>query len=320
MKPPATISVDLDNLWAYLRVHGDDAWRSFPSYLDLAVPRLVGFFSGRGLRPTVFVVGQDAELDENQEAFARLAETGWELGNHSFHHEPWLHQRSLEAIDEELARAEEAIESATGARPQGFRGPGYSLSGKLLQVLHRRGYAYDASTLPSFIGPFARLYYFLHSSLPPEERRRRAGLFGTLSHGLRPLTPYRWAFQGGELLELPISAFPLLRVPFHISYVLYLSTFSAAAARAYFNLALCACRATGVAPSLLFHPLDFLGSDNAPGLEFFPGMGLPSQVKLQRVADYVDAFTRLFEAGPLGELAASLAERASSLPTRVLED
>ena len=30
--------------------------------------------------------------------------------------------------DRELARAEDAIEDATGVRPDGFRGPGYSLS------------------------------------------------------------------------------------------------------------------------------------------------------------------------------------------------
>lgn len=30
----ASISLDLDNLWSYLKIHGDDGWRSFPSYLD----------------------------------------------------------------------------------------------------------------------------------------------------------------------------------------------------------------------------------------------------------------------------------------------
>jgi hypothetical protein len=318
-KPPATISIDLDNLWAHLRVHGDAAWRSFPSYLELAVPRVIRFFSDRGLRPTVFVVGQDAELDANRGAFERLATTGWELGNHSFHHEPWLHQRSEESIDEELARAEEAIESATGRRPLGFRGPGYCVSAKLLQALHRRGYAYDASILPTFVGPLARFYYFLHSSMPPEERQLRSDMFGAFAHGQRPLSPYRWALPGAELLELPISASPVVRLPFHLSYILYLSWFSTTMARAYFNLALLACRATGAAPSLLFHLQDFLGCDEVRGLEFLPGMALTTEVKLQRVASYVDDFTRLFDAGPLGELAASLATRASSLPTYSLE-
>lgn len=91
MKPAASLSLDLDNLWSYLKIHGDPGWESLPSYLDVAVPRILAFLAERGLSITFFVVGQDAEREENREALASIAAAGHEIGNHSFHHDSWLH-------------------------------------------------------------------------------------------------------------------------------------------------------------------------------------------------------------------------------------
>ena len=35
----ASLSFDLDDKWAYLKTNGDPAWKSYPSYLELLVPR-----------------------------------------------------------------------------------------------------------------------------------------------------------------------------------------------------------------------------------------------------------------------------------------
>jgi len=146
----ASLSLDLDNQWSYMRTHGDRGWESFPFYLDLVVPRVLDFLARRGLRITFFVVGQDAVLPANAAALAALAEAGHEIGNHSFHHLPWLHLFSEAEIEAEVAQTEEAIAAVTGQRPRGFRGPGFSLSGGTLRVLARRGYRYDASR-PSLV-------------------------------------------------------------------------------------------------------------------------------------------------------------------------
>ena len=74
--------------------------------------------------------------------------------------------------------AEEAIEVATGKSPKGFRGPGFSFSESILKVLRNRGYIYDASTFPTFLGPVARAYYFMTSDLSEEEMQKRKELFG----------------------------------------------------------------------------------------------------------------------------------------------
>ena len=188
-RPLASVSLDLDNLWSYLKTVGDPSWTSLPTYLPVVVPRLLELFDGIGITGTVFVVGQDTEVDENAEALASIAAAGHEVGNHSFHHEPWLHEYSRDQIVDELARTEEGLVRVTGVHPKGFRGPGYSLSPTLLTVLSERGYVYDASTLPTWIGPLARAYYFRSADLSPEERERRGRLFGTARDGLRPVHP-----------------------------------------------------------------------------------------------------------------------------------
>jgi hypothetical protein len=283
MKPIASLSLDLDNKWSYMKTHGDSGWESFPSYLDVVVPRALDFLKARDLTITFFIVGKDASQEKNQEALRTISAAGHEIGNHSFHHDPWLHLYSKQQLETELALAEEHIEQVTGQKPIGFRGPGFSLSQTTLQVLVQRGYLYDATTLPNFLNPAARLYFLMTSKLSPEEIRQRKTLFGNFRDGLRPIKPYRWQTKGEGLLEIPVTTMPIFKVPIHISYVLYLSIFSRSLAIRYFQTAMKLCRLMGVQPSLLLHPLDFLGYDDMQDLSFFPGMRLPSEKKLEVV-------------------------------------
>ena len=294
MQPTASLSVDLDNLWSYLRTHGDAGWESYPSYLPLLVPRLLEFLRQRDLTITVFVVGKDAEAEENQAVLKEIAQAGHEIGNHSFHHEPWLHLYSESRLEADITRAEETIEAATGVAPRGFRGPGFSLSLPTLKVLKRRGYRYDATTLPTFLGPLARAYYFRTARLDRDERERRAILFGNLSDGLRPIKPYRWRIGEEGLVEVPVTTLPVLRTPIHLSYILYLATYSPRLANLYFCLAIRMFRLARVQPSLLLHPLDFLGFDDTDRLGFFPAMQKSSQWKSELLDKYLGEYCRAF--------------------------
>jgi len=275
-KPACSLSLDLDNQWSYMKTHGDPEWESFPSYLDVVVPRFLNVLDDLDWKITGFVVGQDAALEKNREALEMIAAAGHEIGNHSFNHEPWLELYSKKQIEEEIIRAEEAIESATGRRPRGFRGPGYSLSEACLEILKDRDYLYDASTFPTFLGPLARTYYFLKSDLEEEEKEKRKQLFGGFRDGLKPVKPYFWALGTRTLLEIPVTTMPIVKVPFHFSYILYLATVSHHLAHLYFKSALMLCHLNRVEPSLLLHPLDFLDGDDVPALRFFPAMGLPA--------------------------------------------
>ena len=287
-RPLASLSLDADNLWSYQKTHGDAGWDRYGSYLDVLVPRVLDFLAERDLTITFFIVGKDASLPENHEPLAALADAGHEIANHSFRHEPWLHLYEREELVDELRRAEEAIEVATGQHPIGFRGPGYSLSTTTLEILVERGYRYDASTLPMVIGPLARAYYFRTSKLTEEQKAERSELFGSWRDGLRSIRPYRWEVGGDALTELPVTTLPLGRVPIHVSYLLYLAGVRPSLARAYFSSALRLCRLRKVEPSILLHPLDFLGADDVDELAFFPAMGMPGKAKTELVGQFVD--------------------------------
>src|SRR3974390_2969447 len=119
--PIASLSLDLDNQWSYLKVHGDPGWERFPSYLDHLVPRVLEFLAVRNLRITFFVVGQDAALEKNHASLKMIAAAGHEIGNHSFSHEPWFHRYDRERVESEIGLAEEYIYKVTGYRPIGYR-------------------------------------------------------------------------------------------------------------------------------------------------------------------------------------------------------
>ncbi|MEZ4826772.1 MAG: hypothetical protein R3C61_10845 [Bacteroidia bacterium] len=96
-----------------------------------------------------------------------------------------------------------SYQTVTGVRPVGFRGPGSSFSENVLRVLAKRGYKYDASTLPNILNPLARAYFLSTSKLSKEEREQRKGLFGSWKDGFRPLKPYKWTLDGMQLTEIP---------------------------------------------------------------------------------------------------------------------
>lgn len=300
----ASISLDLDNKWSYMKTHGDAGWESFPSYLDIVVPRVLELLRDLDLTITFFVVGQDADRPENAKALKSIADAGHEIGNHSYHHEPWLHLYSKEQIVDEFARSEECIERVTGQRTVGFRGPGFSYSPDVLQVLCDRGYEYDASTFPTFLGPIARAYYFLHSGLGRKEKDQRKQLFGDWKAGFQRLRPYQWHFESADLVEIPVTTMPWFKVPIHLSYVMYLATFSRFVAATYFYSALNFCWLNGVQPSLLLHPLDFMGCDDEKDLAFFPGMSTPAEPKMLLARELLGWMGRKFECLTMQEHAA----------------
>ncbi len=321
MKSIASISLDLDNQWSYMKTNGDKGWEEFPSYLDLAVPRILSFLKERNLKITFFVIGQDAALEKNRDAIASIAAAGHEIGNHSFNHEPWLHLYSKEELVAEFEKTEAALESITGVCPVGFRGPGYSLSPAVLDVLGTRGYEYDCSLLPTFIAPLARAYFFLKSSeMSEEEKAKRMKLFGKLSDGFQSLKPHFINAAGKQIVEIPVTTFPLVKTPIHASYLLYLSTFSPLAAKTYWRSAVTACAATGVEPSFLLHPLDFLGGDDVPVMKFFPGMANTAERKIEFLDLAIGSLTSRYDVVSMREHAGHFRKTSNAASANTIPD
>ena len=315
-KPTASISLDLDNQWAYMRTHGDAGWESYPSYLAHVLPLALTALAAHRLKATIFLVGRDAQQERHHELLGQIPQLGHEVGNHSQNHLQWLHRLPHPELEREIVQAEDAIITATGVRPRGFRGPGFACSGPLLQILAARGYQYDCSTFPTFVGPLARAYYFMTArKLTQKESEERQDLFGDVRDGLRPLRSYLWTFGGAkgaagdplpDLLEIPVTTMPGVRTPIHMSYVLYLAQRSTWLALRYLDTALMLCAQTGIEPSILLHPLDFISGDTCAALRFFPAMAMPATYKRELVGRALAMLTRRFDVVPMGEHARRL--------------
>ncbi|MBS1620207.1 MAG: polysaccharide deacetylase family protein [Bacteroidetes bacterium] len=316
-KIPASISLDLDDKWSYMKVHGDAGWETFPSYLDIVLPITLDILDKLDIKITFFIVGQDAAIEKNGPLLRSIAERGHEVANHSFHHESWLKTYSKDKIEEEIRLAEEAILKATGKRTNMFRGPGFSWSSDLLEVLQSRNYVFDASILPTYLSPLMRKYYFWKSKLTKEQKKSRKELFGSFREGFYPLKPFKWKLKNGKsLLEIPVTTMPVFKIPFHQSYLIYISNISSLLMKMYLRFSIFMCKLTKTSPSYLLHPLDLIGSREAPELEFFPGMKMQKEKKIKIFEFALSRLKKNFELLPMGAFAKRLSENRKEIPVK----
>lgn len=296
MKLKLGLSIDMDNQWSYMKTHGDAGWESYPSYFSVLVPIVLDIMQEIEIPLTFFFVGKDLEDEENARQVEKIVTVGHTVGNHSYSHEPWLHTYSYDRINEEINSTDKLLSEITGQKPIGFRGPGFSYSNDLFRILVENGYKYDASTLPTFIGPLARWYYFKTAEMSKEERIKRKVLFGKITEGFKKNRPHYKNFNSNnKIVEIPVSTFPVLRSPVHLSYLIYLYRFNIKLLDAYVYSAIFFFRLFNVPVSFLLHPLDFLGGDSVKSLSFFPGMDLNTGEKLDVVRHVLLLLKEQFE-------------------------
>jgi len=217
----ASVSVDLDSLVHYCRIHGVpesalDARGRTAAY-EVGLPRLMELFSKAGLSPTLFAIGEDLEAEGARELLAQAHRAGAEVGNHSYRHDYALSRRPPEQIRDELEGAAQAIWRATGERPAGFRAPGYTLSPALYRAICEAGHAYDSSVFPAV--PYYAAKAAVMGALALARRPSRAVL-DTPAVLLAPRRPYLpspdapYRRGRGPVLELPVATVPWTRLPF----------------------------------------------------------------------------------------------------------
>src|SRR6056297_2837686 len=294
-RPLASLSLDLDNKWAYLRAAGRADWMDRPGYLPLAVDRITQVLSSLDLPLTVFIVGRDLADEADCGAIKRFDRLPrWEPANHSLNHLPWMHTMQPSEIADEIEITDSRIREVFGRRPLGFRGPGFSCPDEVLRVLCQAGYRYDASIFPTSVAPLARWFFLLKTDLRGDEKEKAKQLYGGFASIRRPNRPYQRQVNGQLLWEMPVTVMPWTRLPIHMSYLTYLASFSVAAAKAYFRQAIWLAKTTGTPTSLLLHPPDFMGGDDQPDLAYLPGMSMQWSKKQSFVrwalAKYRDTF------------------------------
>lgn len=289
MAPILNVSVDLDELVSYHEIHGleDAPGADSRAIWTTALPRCLELFTKLDIKATFFVVGKSLEPEIGIPAAQQLAEAGHELANHSFNHYYDLLRRGPAQRRDEIVRAADAIESATGKRPRGFRAPGYNIDDELVQLLAELGYVYDSSLFP------CPPYYMTKAAALVAMRargRQSKSLLGPKEVLLAPTEPYRvgdvfWRRRRRGLLrrrppqglmELPVAVLPGVRSPF-IGTALTIAGPTAARVMA---LGMLPRRFIG----LELHAIDFLDGDDddvEPLVEHQPDLRVPLERKLE---------------------------------------
>ena len=203
----ATISVDLDEIDCYAAIHGlTGVELNTRAIYERALPRLAALFDELGVRATFFAIGRHLS-HENGARLRALHEAGHEIANHSLHHYYDLTRRPRAEQRAEVVGGADAIERAAGARPVGFRAPGYTMTTELLREVADSGAAYDSSVFP------CPAYYLAKTAVISWMRLRGRKSSSLISDPrgvlLPPADPYRagtpFYRPGTGILELPIA-------------------------------------------------------------------------------------------------------------------
>jgi peptidoglycan-N-acetylglucosamine deacetylase len=306
------VSIDLDGLGCYYRIHGlgQAPHELEHAILERALPRAAALFGRHGLHVTWFVIGRDVDAapgDRAREASAgrlrELAAAGDELGNHSYSHPYELARLPATDVDHELERCDRVLRALTGAPVRGFRAPGYDVSPHMLDVLARLGYRYDSSVFPS------PGYYAAKAAVMGAlaALRRPSGAVLTNPRLLAaPPDPYRpamtapWRRGQAPLVELPIATTPWLRV--------HAIGTSLVVAPAWVRARIVAAMAGRPFWNLELHGIDFADAekDGIPGelVERQPDLRIPIDDKLDRLDHLLDEIAKRWQIQTLGEVAA----------------
>lgn len=234
-KPTAFLHVDVDGLWAVRRCYGLPEGATFrvdPCWGE-GLPHFRRLFAELALPASFFLIGRDLRLAGKRDEARRLLDAGHELANHSYSHRLGMTLWPVGRIADEIARTHDAIAALGAPAPVGFRAPGYDVDARVVRTLRRMGYRYDASVLPTFLGPalrWADAWMTWCGGGAPTAKRQ----FGRLSYGLAPRHPYipdvnRLRAEDrdaapGSLMEIPVGTLGPLGLPFTASTVFALGT------------------------------------------------------------------------------------------------
>jgi peptidoglycan/xylan/chitin deacetylase (PgdA/CDA1 family) len=211
------VSVDLDEMHHYFRIHGlgEPEERIAHTVYDVAVERCLEFSRELALPLTFFAVSADLARAANAAVLGRALDAGHEIGSHSRDHLYDLVCLSREEQREQVVGALSDFEARLGIRPRGFRAPGYTVTDELLQVVGEAGHLYDSSVFPC--PPYYAAKAIAMAGMRLRGRRSQAILD---NHAVlcAPTRPYRigrpFTRAGDGLWELPVQVTRGPRLPY----------------------------------------------------------------------------------------------------------
>lgn len=151
-KVNVALTFDFDGMAPWLQVT-----TSSPSFISrgefgpIGVERIRAVLNEFEIKGSFFTPGHTAV--SYPESVESLVADGHEIGHHG-----WVHEFLSPLSDGEersvIERGIEALESVAGARPLGFRAPGFDLSNRTLDLLVEYEFSYDSSMMGDDFSPY----------------------------------------------------------------------------------------------------------------------------------------------------------------------
>ena len=145
------LSVDVEDWFqvgAFETVISRDSWETRERRVEHNTDAVLALFDEAGVKATFFTLGWVAA--RHPTLVRRIAEAGHELASHGWDHKRVFTMSEAEFRDD-LLRAREEIEQASGTRVSGYRAPSFSVDQRTPwahEVLAEQGYAYSSSVAP----------------------------------------------------------------------------------------------------------------------------------------------------------------------------
>ncbi|MDD5308558.1 MAG: polysaccharide deacetylase family protein [Deltaproteobacteria bacterium] len=282
--------MDLDTVGVLARFWGGEGNAGNPAAActadDLdALRRFDRLVSVLGIEATLFVTGRSLDARPFAELVGNMSARGHEIANHTWDHPDDLTALSARAMAEQIDSCSAAIERVTGIAPCGFRAPCYRADEVVLTLLEQRGYAYDASVLPSPVVPLMKGYRGLLG--PGHGRAPGPGVVRQMAAPRSLYRPSRSDLSREDdrraFVEVPVTVATVGRVPL-TSTVLGILPFGIARA-------LVKRRArTGVPMTFVLHLVDLVDGRLLPThvARLHPAAVRPLEVKLRWCREMLD--------------------------------
>ncbi len=147
------LSIDVEE---YFQIHvlsgiiRQDTWQEIPSSVQENTSRILDLLEEHGIRGTFFCLGWIAQRHAG--LIRRIHEQGHEVACHGYAHQV-IYRQAPEKFRDDVTRAKQVLEDATGDPVVGYRAPTYSITGKTLwalKILEDAGFRYDSSIFPIY--------------------------------------------------------------------------------------------------------------------------------------------------------------------------
>lgn len=289
-KSIGTVSVDMDGLWVILRYLGYKC-ELYPDHIfDSTLPIFFDLFDKYEIQATFFVNVLDLRIPQKKALILEIIRRGHEVGNHGLTHS-YLNGLTASEKKKEIIESTQILEEAIGEKILGFRAPGYDIDAATLDILEELDYLYDASVFPTSI----TLLLLISQKILARKKKSNFGGFKSCLASLEPYRPNRGKIQNKgnrNIIEIPISTVPLLRIPFHFSYALL-------AGMGLFKLGINLIKFRKLTVNYLFHLLDLVDIKSDKRFQPIIGAKQSAGKRLSMAEDVIRTLKENFQLMPI---------------------